>query len=64
MLAARKFVVRTGMTLSRIPDGIQTPAYVVDVAKLKARPYRNLEGKGLRQYWEEFPRKGYVAGVS
>jgi len=35
----------------------------IDVEKLKARPYRNLEGKGLRQYWEEFPRKGYVAGA-
>jgi galactonate dehydratase len=39
----------------------------LDVAKLKARPYRDMGtrmGKGLRSYAEEFPRKGYVVGAS
>ena len=36
----------------------------IDVARLKARPYRDMGGKGLRQYWEEFPRKDYVAGAT
>jgi len=36
----------------------------IDVARLKARPYRDMGGKGLRQYWEEFPRKNYVAGAT
>jgi galactonate dehydratase len=35
----------------------------IDVTRLKARPYHDRSGKGLRQYWEEFPRKNYVAGV-
>ena len=35
----------------------------IDVARLKARPYHDRAGKGLRQYWEEFPRKNYVAGA-
>jgi galactonate dehydratase len=36
----------------------------IDVARLKARPYHDRGGKGLRQYWEEFPRKAYVAGAT
>jgi galactonate dehydratase len=39
----------------------------LDVAKLKARPYRDMGtrmGKGLRSYAEVFPRKGYVVGAS
>jgi galactonate dehydratase len=36
----------------------------LDVAKLKARPFQDRSGKGLRQYWEEFPRKNYVAGAT
>jgi galactonate dehydratase len=36
----------------------------IDVARLKARPYQDRAGKGLRQYWEEFPRKNYVAGAT
>ena len=36
----------------------------LDVVRLKTRPYRDMGGKGLRQYWEEFPRKGYVAGAT
>ena len=35
----------------------------IDVTRLKARPYHDRAGKGLRQYWEEFPRKNYVAGA-
>src|SRR6201994_3467255 len=36
----------------------------IDVVRLKTRPYHDRSGKGLRQYWEEFPRKGYVAGAT
>jgi len=32
----------------------------LDVEGLRKRPWRDMGGKGLRQYWEEFPRKGYV----
>jgi galactonate dehydratase len=34
----------------------------IDVARLRASPYRQYPAKGLRQYWEEFPRKGYTPG--
>ena len=39
----------------------------LDVAKLRARPYRDMGtrmGKGLRSYTEEFPRKHYVVAAT
>jgi galactonate dehydratase len=35
----------------------------IDVEALRRSPYREYPTKGLRQYREEFPRKGYVAGT-
>ena len=35
----------------------------IDVDRLRASPYRQYPPKGLRQYWEEFPRKGYTPGT-
>jgi galactonate dehydratase len=31
----------------------------IDVEKLRAHPHVEATGKGFRQYWEEYPRKGY-----
>ena len=36
----------------------------LDVGALRARPYRDMGGKGLRQYWEEFPRKHYAVAAT
>jgi galactonate dehydratase len=43
-----------------------TPGHGIelDVEGLRQRPYRDMSGKGYRQYWEEFPRKNYVPGVT
>ena len=32
----------------------------IDLERLRRRPYREMPAKGLRQYWEEFPRKSYA----
>ena len=32
----------------------------IDVERLRQHPYRNFPPKGLRHYWEEFPRKNYA----
>ena len=39
-----------------------TPGHGIDldVEGLRQRPYRDMPGKPLRQYWEEFPRKAYA----
>jgi galactonate dehydratase len=31
----------------------------IDVAKLRARPHQEASRHGYRQYWEEYPRRGY-----
>ncbi len=36
----------------------------LDVERLRKRPYRDMPAKGLRQYWEEFPRKGYAVAAT
>ena len=36
----------------------------IDVERLRARPYKEFSGKGLTEYWEEFPRKHYVPGLA
>lgn len=60
-IAVRPIAVQDGWAeLPTVPGhGID-----IDVARLKARPYQDRAGKGLRQYWEEFPRKNYVAGAT
>lgn len=35
----------------------------IDVERLRARPYQEFGGKRLTEYWEEFPRKGYVPAL-
>ena len=32
----------------------------IDVDKLRARPHQEASKHGFRQYWEEYPRRGYV----
>jgi galactonate dehydratase len=32
----------------------------IDVERLRQHPYRSFPPKGLRHYWEEFPRKNYA----
>jgi len=36
----------------------------IDADRLRARPYTTLRGPKLSEYWEEYPRKGHVPGVS
>ncbi|HEX6442623.1 MAG TPA: mandelate racemase/muconate lactonizing enzyme family protein [Stellaceae bacterium] len=36
----------------------------VDVGRLRAHPHAEVTAKGFRQYWEEYPRKGYVPCLS
>jgi galactonate dehydratase len=36
----------------------------VDVERLRANPHGEATAKGFRQYWEEYPRKGYVPSLS
>jgi galactonate dehydratase len=36
----------------------------IDVEKLRAHPHGEATAKGFRQYWEEYPRKGYVPRLS
>jgi galactonate dehydratase len=31
----------------------------IDSEALRRRPFRDYPPKGLRHYWQEFPRKGY-----
>jgi galactonate dehydratase len=35
----------------------------IDVARLRQRPYQEATHRGLRQYWEEYPRKGYAPSL-
>ncbi len=36
----------------------------IDVERMRGSPYRDYPAKGLRQYWEEFPRKNYrIPGI-
>jgi galactonate dehydratase len=32
----------------------------IDVERLRAHPHQEATKHGFRQYWEEYPRKGYV----
>ena len=31
----------------------------IDVSRLREHPYRRYEPRGLRHYWQEYPRKNY-----
>ena len=35
----------------------------IDVERLRARPHHETTAAGFRQYWEEYPRKGYVPSL-
>ena len=35
----------------------------LDVAKLRAHPHQEATHRGFRQYWEEYPRKGYTPSL-
>jgi galactonate dehydratase len=35
----------------------------IDVEKLRARPHQEASAHGFRQYWEEYPRKGYAPSL-
>ncbi len=35
----------------------------IDVAKLRAHPHQETSAHGFRQYWEEYPRKGYTPSL-
>jgi galactonate dehydratase len=35
----------------------------IDVAKLRAHPHTEATHRGFRQYWEEYPRKGYAPSL-
>jgi galactonate dehydratase len=36
----------------------------IDIDRLRAHPHHEATEKGFRQYWEEYPRKGYVATLA
>ena len=36
----------------------------IDVDKLRAHPHQEASKHGFRQYWEEYPRKGYEPRLS
>jgi galactonate dehydratase len=35
----------------------------IDVDKLRSRPHQEASAYGFRQYWEEYPRRGYVPSL-
>ena len=35
----------------------------LDVEKLRAHPHQEATHRGFRQYWEEYPRKGYTPSL-
>jgi galactonate dehydratase len=35
----------------------------IDVGKLRSRPHQEASGHGFRQYWEEYPRRGYAPSL-
>jgi galactonate dehydratase len=35
----------------------------IDVEKLRAHPHQEMTHRGFRQYWEEYPRKGYLPSL-
>ena len=59
-IATQKIVVEAGWAELPTAPGLGID---IDVDRLRAHPYRQYPAKGLRQYWEEFPRKGYAPGA-
>ena len=39
------------------------PGIDIDVEKLRAHPHQEATHRGFRQYWEEYPRKGYAPSL-
>ena len=35
----------------------------IDVERLRAHPHQEATHRGFRQYWEEYPRKGYAPSL-
>jgi galactonate dehydratase len=35
----------------------------IDVGKLRSRPHQEASAHGFRQYWEEYPRRGYTPSL-
>ncbi|HEY6430549.1 MAG TPA: mandelate racemase/muconate lactonizing enzyme family protein [Acetobacteraceae bacterium] len=59
-IATRQIKVENGW--AELPD-VPGLGIDIDVEHLRARPYKEFGGKGLTEYWEEFPRKNYIPGV-
>lgn len=59
-IATQKITVNAGWAELPAAPGLGVD---IDVEHLRKSPYRQYPAKGLRQYWEEFPRKGYVPGA-
>jgi galactonate dehydratase len=55
-------IATSGLTLSEGWIDLPTAPGLgidIDIARLRAHPRREITEKGFRQYWEEYPRKGY-----
>lgn len=59
-IATQKIEVSAGWADLPVGPGLGID---IDVERLRTSPYRQYPAKGLRQYWEEFPRKGYAPGA-
>ena len=46
--------------LDRPPPSTPSGLIDIDVERLRAHPHQEATKHGFRQYWEEYPRKGYV----
>jgi galactonate dehydratase len=58
-IATQKIAVEAGWADLPTAPGLGID---IDVERLRKAPYQRYPAKGLRQYWEEFPRKGYAPG--
>ena len=60
-IATSQIKVQSGW--AELPEG---PGLGIDIdaEQLCARPYKEFGGKGLTEYWEEFPREHYVPGLA
>jgi galactonate dehydratase len=59
-IATRKIEVAAGWAELPAAPGLGID---IDVERLRRSPFKQYPAKGLRQYWEEFPRKGYTPGA-
>jgi galactonate dehydratase len=35
----------------------------IEVGRLRSRPHQEASAHGFRQYWEEYPRRGYAPSL-